>query len=132
MQHLRQVSRRRVAVVVAMIVGVVALTAGVASAHVELVPDSAAKGSSPILSFSVPNEMDNANTVKLEVTLPTSQPIPSVSVKPMPGWTVTTEKTQLAKPVETDDGQVTEAVSKITWTATAGGLAPGEFDLFTI
>ena len=31
-----------------------------------------------------------------------------------------------------DDGDVTEAVSKITWTATAGGLNPGEFDLFTI
>ena len=27
---------------------------------------------------------------------------------------------------------VTEAVSKITWTATDGGLEPGEFDLFTI
>ena len=28
--------------------------------------------------------------------------------------------------------QVTEAVSKITWTATGGGLEPGQFDLFTI
>ena len=50
----------------------------------------------------------------------------------MPGWTITTEKTKLAKPVKTDDGEVTEAVSKITWTATAGGLKPGEFDLFTV
>ena len=32
----------------------------------------------------------------------------------------------------TDDGDVTQAVSKITWTATDGGLNPGEFDLFTI
>ena len=29
-------------------------------------------------------------------------------------------------------GQVTEAVTKITWTATAGGLEPGQFDLFTV
>ena len=50
----------------------------------------------------------------------------------MTGWTITTEKTKLAKPVKTDDGEVTEAVSKITWTATAGGLEPGQFDLFTI
>ena len=42
------------------------------------------------------------------------------------------ETTKLAKPVTTDDGQVTEAVSKITWTATDAGLAPGQFDLFTI
>ena len=45
---------------------------------------------------------------------------------------VAVEKTTLAKPVKTDDGEVTEAVSKITWTATAGGLEPGQFDLFTI
>ena len=50
----------------------------------------------------------------------------------MTGWNITTETTTLAKPVQTDDGQVTQAVSKITWTATAGGLAPGQFDLFTI
>ena len=50
----------------------------------------------------------------------------------MPGWDVAVEKTKLAKPVKSDDGDVTEAVSKITWTATAGGLAPGQFDLFTI
>ena len=43
----------------------------------------------------------------------------------MAGWTVAVEKTTLAKPVKTDDGDVTEAVSKITWTATAGGLQPG-------
>jgi hypothetical protein len=34
--------------------------------------------------------------------------------------------------VKTDDGEITEAVTKITWTATAGGLKPGEFDLFTV
>ncbi len=50
----------------------------------------------------------------------------------MPGWTVAVEKTKLAKPVKTDDGHVTEAVTKITWTATDGGLTPGQFDLFTI
>ena len=43
----------------------------------------------------------------------------------MPGWTVAVEKTKLAKPVTTDDGQVTEAVTKITWTATDGGLEAG-------
>ena len=68
----------------------------------------------------------------VEVTVPTKYPIAFVSVKPMTGWTITTEKTTLPKPVKTDDGSVTEAVSKITWTATAGGLEPGQFDLFTV
>ena len=97
-----------------------------------MVPGTAPKGGFEILSFSVPNEEPNANTVKLEVDLPTKYPIAFVSTQPMPGWTVAVEKTTLAKPVTTDDGQVTEAVTKITWTATDGGLKPGEFDLFTI
>ena len=59
-------------------------------------------------------------------------PIPFVSVQPMPGWTISTEKAKLDKPVKTDDGEITEAVTKVTWTATAGGLNPGEFDLFTV
>jgi uncharacterized protein YcnI len=107
-------------------------TATVAGAHVEVTPSSAPKGGSEIFSFAVPNEKDNANTTALEVTFPTNTPIPSVSVKPMPGWTITSEKTTLAKPVKTDEGTVTEAVSKVTWTATGGGLEPGQFDLFTV
>ena len=116
-------------------VGVLAsvmLATGSASAHVSVTPDSVVKGGFEILSFSVPNESDSANTVGLEVEVPTKHPIAFVSVKPMPGWTITTEKTTLAKPVKGEDGEITEAVSKVTWTATAGGLEPGQFDLFTI
>jgi uncharacterized protein YcnI len=108
------------------------ISVGVAAAHVTVQPSSLPKGGFEIMSFSVPNEKDDANTTALEVTIPTKYPIASVSVKPMAGWTITAEKTKLAKPVKTDDGEVTEAVSKITWTATAGGLEPGQFDLFTI
>jgi uncharacterized protein YcnI len=119
-------------VLAALAVGAVALAALPAGAHVTVHPDTAPKGGYQILSFSVPNEEPDANTVKLEVQLPTKSPIPSVSVQPMPGWTIDVQKTTLAKPVNTDDGQVTQAVSTITWTATAGGLTPGQFDLFTI
>ncbi len=111
---------------------IVALGASTAVAHVSVSPGSAPRGGFAVLSFNVPNEEPNANTVKLEVFLPTRFPIASVSTQPMTGWTVAVEKTKLAKPITTDDGQVTEAVSAITWTATEGGLKPGEFDLFTI
>jgi uncharacterized protein YcnI len=111
---------------------VIALGAVAAGAHVEVVPGSAPKGGSEILSFSIPNEEPNANTVGVEIDLPTKYPIASVDTKPMAGWTVSVEKTKLAKPVKRDDGDVAEAVTRITWTATAGGLMPGEFDLFTI
>ena len=124
--------RIRLVGLVALVAGVVALAAVPAGAHVSITPSSAPKGGFPVLSFNVPNEETSANTVKLEVTFPTKNPIPSVSYQPMPGWDVAVETTKLAKPVQSDDGEVTEAVSKITWTATAGGLAPGQFDLFTI
>ena len=104
-----------------------------AAAHVSVKPSTAPAGGFEILSFSVPNEKDDANTVKLEVELPTKTPIAFVSVKPMPGWTIEVQRTALAKPVKTDDGEVTEVVSSITWTAAPGeGLEPGQFDLFTI
>jgi uncharacterized protein len=54
-------------------------------------------------------------------------------VAPLPGWTHTEKTAKLAKPIKTDDGDITTAVSRITWRATAGhGLAPGEFGDFTI
>jgi uncharacterized protein YcnI len=126
------VKKSRVVVLAALVAGVVALAALPAGAHVSITPSSAPKGGFQVLSFNVPNEETDANTIKLEVLIPTKYPIASVSTQPMPGWTVGVEKTKLAKPVASDDGDVTEAVSKITWTATAGGLNPGEFDLFTI
>ena len=119
-------------VLAAVAAGLVTVLAVPAGAHVSITPSSAPKGGFQVLSFNVPNEEASANTVKLEVTIPTKNPIASVSYQPMPGWTVDVEKTRLAKPVKSDDGDVTEAVSKITWTATAGGLAAGQFDLFTI
>ncbi len=129
---MRPIMGVRILVLTAVTAATLAMSIGVAAAHVSVVPSSLPKGGFGILSFSVPNEKDDANTIVVEVDLPTKYPIASVSVKPMSGWTITTETTALAKPVQTDDGQVTQAVSKITWTATAGGLEPGQFDLFTI
>ena len=128
----RSMGSRVVAAAVALAAVLLAGT-GLASAHVSVVPATAPAGGFEILSFSVPNEKDDANTVKLEVQLPTKSPIAFVSVKPMPGWTIEVARTTLAKPVKTDEGEVTQAVSSITWTASPGlGLEPGQFDLFTI
>jgi uncharacterized protein YcnI len=121
---------RRVVLSAALGLGLVALIAGPAAAHVEIDPGSAPKGSTSKFSFQVPNEKDNATTVGLEVIFPADHPIPSVSVLEKAGWSFTTEKTPLPKPVKTENGEVTEAVSKITWTG--GQIQPGGFDLFTV
>jgi len=109
------------------------VTSGIAEAHVTAQPGVATKGSYAKIAFRVPVESATAGTVKLEVTLPTDHPIPSVLTTPMAGWTATTAKAALNPPVETDDGKVTEAVRTITWTAQPGvRLAPGQFADFEV
>ncbi|WP_269855310.1 YcnI family copper-binding membrane protein [Streptomyces sp. RPT161] len=108
----------------------VLLLAAPAFAHVTVTPTTAAKGSYSTVEFKVPNEEDNANTVKVEVNFPTDHPLASVQTEPVPGWTASVTKTKLAKPISTDDGQVTEAVTKITWSG--GQIKPGEFQRFPV
>jgi uncharacterized protein YcnI len=115
--------------------GVVAgvLVAGPASAHVTVDPSSATQGGDATLSFRVPNEKDAADTTKVELNLPTDTPIASVAVQPLAGWTVQADKTKLPKPITSDDGTVTEAVTKITWTASSdAAIKPGQFQTFAI
>ncbi|RFA22558.1 YcnI family copper-binding membrane protein [Subtercola boreus] len=109
-----------------------------ASAHVHVDPDRAAPGSYSTLTFKVPTESATASTVRLEVDLPTDTPFGSVSYQPVAGWSVQVVEGTLATPVTTDDSTVTEAPTQIIWTAdaaTAGaatGIAPGQFELFSI
>jgi uncharacterized protein YcnI len=114
------------------LVGAAALLAGTgqAWAHVVAEPSSAAQGSYAVVSFRTPNEEDSAATVRLQVTLPAEHPIASVSVEPVPGWTATVDKTTLAHPLRTDDGEVGQAVSTLTWSG--GQIAPGQFQEFRV
>ena len=122
---------RRVFITLVLALGLVGLVAGPAAAHVSIDPESAPKGSTTKFSFQVPNEKDNASTVGLEVTFPADHPIASVSVLQKAGWTFAIEKQPLPKPIKSPfGGEVTEAVSKITWTG--GEIQPDAFDLFTV
>ncbi|BCJ46615.1 membrane protein [Actinoplanes ianthinogenes] len=120
--------------VVAAAAGLLTLAlAGPASAHVTVNPNTATAGGYAKVSFRVPNESDTASTVKLEVTLPADQPVASVSVKPVPGWTAVAVKSKLATPIKAHDTEITEAVSKITWTAAKGSeIKPGQFQEFDV
>ncbi|MGI5240718.1 YcnI family protein [Dactylosporangium sp. CA-139066] len=104
-----------------------------ASAHVTVSSASAVQGGYTKITFRVPNEKDTGTTTKLEVAIPTDKPIASVGLKPVTGWTAVTETSKLATPIKTDDGEVTEAVSKITWTADASAaIKPHEFQEFDV
>ncbi len=117
----------------ALCVAALVVLAAPASAHVTVTaPGATAGGSDQEITFRVPVEKQ-ADTVGLQVLLPTDTPIASVEVQAMPGWTHTQKTVKLAKPITTDDGDITETVSEIDWTAATGqGLKPGEFGAFTI
>jgi uncharacterized protein YcnI len=105
-----------------------------AFAHVTVQPASLPKGASDVVvGFAVPNETTNdASVVKLEIDFPTSTPILGVQAQAIPGWSAAVETTSLPKPITTDDGQITEAVSKVTWTTTADGYGPNQYMQFNV
>jgi len=120
----------RLLAVIAATAAIALATAPAAGAHVTVNPGEAAKGSFAKLAFRVPNERDSAGTTTVEINFPADHPIAFVSVRPHPGWTYTVERTRLAAPLEVEGRQITEAVSKITFTG--GPIRPGEFDEFEV
>ncbi len=103
-----------------------------ASAHVSLHPNEVPAGSFATLDLRVPNEMESANTVKLAVQVPPG--FLDISTEYMPGWSAEVLTSKLAKPVQTDDGEVTEQVREIVWTGSGkqGQIPPGQFLDFPI
>ncbi|MFI0242949.1 YcnI family protein [Streptomyces sp. NPDC016845] len=127
----------RAALVGAAAVSSVVLVSAPAFAHVSVQPEgAAAKGGYAVVDFKVPNERDDAATVKLEVNFPTDHPLASVMPQPMPGWKSEVTKSKLDKPLEMHGEKITEAVSKVTWTATGSGadkgVQPGYFQKFPV
>ncbi len=125
--------KKAVAAAVA-VAAVVGLWSSAASAHVTInTLGPVTKGSFAKLGFSVPNERDDAGTVKVSVQLPTDHPLAFVSVQPVPGWDITTTTRKLEQPLEGEGSSITEVVDTITWTATGDTqIAPGQFQLFWI
>jgi len=125
---------RRLVIVLA-VSAVLALTvASPAFAHVTISPDSAPKGSDALLSFVVPNEMDNATTTKVEVQFPAENPIAEALLQAVPGWTGAVKSASVSPPISTDDGTFNERVDTVTWTANSGtkGIAVGDFQAFSV
>jgi periplasmic copper chaperone A len=124
----------RLPVVVAAAAVPVLLVAGAACAHVTVNAPEATQGGFAKVTFRVPNETDNTTTTKVQVFFPASQPLAAVSIQPHPGWSYRVRTTKLDKPISSDDGSVTQAVSQIVWTADskASAIKPGEFDEFNV
>src|SRR5947199_785106 len=101
---------------------------GVASAHVTLQPSEAPAAAFVRENVRVPNEQEKANTTKVDMKLPDG--FVDVSYQPVPGWRVKVTKEKLAQPIRTDEGEVSEQVTRMTWSG--GRIAPGQFEDFPI
>ena len=101
-----------------------------ASAHVTVHSAQAEKGGFAKLEFRVPNERDDAGTVKLEVSFPPEAPFAFFNVRAVPGWTSTVERTTLPTPLEVFGRTVNEVASKVTWEG--GTIPPEGFEEFEV
>jgi uncharacterized protein YcnI len=98
-----------------------------ADAHVTLQPATATAGAFTVENVRVPNERDNASTVKVDLQLPPG--FVFASYEPKIGWSVKVTKQKLARPIQTDDGPIDEEVRRITFTGHGknGRIGPGQF-----
>ena len=104
-----------------------------ASAHVTFDENTAAPGSYALLTLKAPNESPTAATTSLTLHLPTDTPFTSVRTVPVAGWTAEIVRETLPEPVVSGDVTLTEAVTRVVWTADAGvGLHDGELGLFPV
>lgn len=123
----------RLVVVLSGAAATVLLLAGTASAHVTVhSSDATSGGTDAAIAFRVPNESSKANVTKVVIALPADKPLAGVLAAPVPGWKVATSEVKLATPIQTDDGTIGQGVSTVTWTATATGYGPGQYQDFSI
>ena len=122
---------RRAALGAALALGLLVALAGPAAAHVTLHSDDAVQGASDVLvQIRTPNEESNATVTQLEVDFPADTPLIGLYVQPTAGWTFQVTNSNLPKPVTTDDGTITQYVSKVVWTG--GNIPVGAYQDFNI
>ena len=123
---------RRAGLALVAALGIALVPALTAHAHVTVSSPDATPGGFGKLVFRVPSESDTANTTSLTVDLPTDTPFRFVSIRAVPGWTAESITTTLPEPVEQDGFTLTEAVTRVSWTADGEGLTPGQFTEFEL
>jgi periplasmic copper chaperone A len=104
------------------------LAPAAAQAHVTLQPNEAPEGAYTVLDVRVPNESDSENTTKVAVQFP--EGFGDVSYQAVPGWKVEVVHDKLKKPIQTDDGPITEGVKEVIFSG--GKLPPGQFQDFPL
>jgi uncharacterized protein YcnI len=104
-----------------------------ASAHVTINPNAAEAGSYAVITVKVPNESATASTTKVELALPEDTPFTSVRYVPVAGWSAELITETLPEPVTVGESEITEAITSVVWTATAGSeITDGQLQQFSV
>ena len=104
-----------------------------AQAHVSVHPNTVPEGAFATLNIRVPGEEENAYAYKIATLFPAG--FTDVSIQNVPDWTAKVVTKKLAKPIQTDDGPVTEEVSQVIWAgdkSVDGRLDNGTFMQFPL
>jgi uncharacterized protein YcnI len=113
----------------------VSVWGSMASAHVTVQPNTYEQGARAKFAVRVPNESATASTIKIELQTPKDSPAAAAGlrVQPTEGWDISLEKTKLDPPIKGETSDITEYVSKVTWTAKEGyKIGPDQFQEFWI
>ena len=120
--------KTRFALFLATVVAALAII-GVAQAHVTVHPNALPAGGFTVINIQVPNERDNASTVRVDVQFPNGIFIASPAV--MPGWKSRVVTKKLSKPVEIEPGfSVSSRVDRVVFSG--GRIGPGQFLSFPV
>ncbi len=106
---------------------VLLLTASQALAHIVLSQTSFESGSNYAAFFKVEQGCGASPTVSLEVRIPDGVTVLDLPAKP--GWTLTAERTPLAKPLATARGVLKERVTAVIWRGRLKANAADQFGL---
>lgn len=128
------VSRRRMtargAVSLTLSLGVLALTAAPAGAHVGITPSTTAAGAYAVLDVSVPHGCEGSPTTEVKIQIPDE--INAVTPTRNALWEVEKQVVKLAEPLTDGHGnQVTERVASVTYRTDAP-LPDGYRDVFEL
>jgi periplasmic copper chaperone A len=109
------------------------LIPAVAQAHVSVHPNTVPEGAFATLNIRVPGEEENAYAYKVDTLFPPG--FTDVDIQNVPSWTAKVVKKKLAKPIQTDDGPISEEISQVIWTgdkSVDGRLDNGTFMQFPL
>lgn len=112
----------RLAVAALAAIAVMLACPAAADAHVSATPDTVAPGEPATISLRVPNERDDATTVRLEVLFPDRPAVVSATPQDLPGWKISVRPG--------GDAMAGKPVTSIVWE---GGTVPaGTFQEFPV